>query len=189
MLYIATGLAVAGVIVIALLVVISIRQEVKQVEAIDAQETKPSDEWLRMAYQAANSLYIEVDREIWQISTIFIAASLLLMGWVVTSFDNIDFYLSVVLGCASIILVGLATLFKHRLRAFNLFHISYMRRLEQAGAGTEEGAQIWGLHYLRKRMKTKGDILKTATSIHGVMDIYFFLFIILWVAIWLILLV
>lgn len=177
--------ALFGALVIIVLVVVAFFQEVRQVEDAVPLHPVPSADWLSMSYQTTTNLYIEVDREIWQVATIFTPASLLILGWVATNFDKLTLSLNIVLGCASIILVGLATLFKHRLRAFNLVHLSYLRRLERTVAGSEEGANFWGLHYLRRgSMISTRKFLGTMTSIHGVMDIYFFLFIILWLAIW-----
>jgi hypothetical protein len=181
------GLSFFVVLIILILVFLAIRQDVKQVEDAEPLKPIPSEEWVRTAYETTTSLYVEVDREIWQISTIFLSASLLLMGWVVTRFGDINLCLTLIVGCASIVLVGVATLFKHRLRAFNLVHVSYLRRLERAIADSEESVSFWGLHYLRRRsMMSKGNFRRKVTSIHGVMDIYFVLFLLLWVGIWLV---
>ena len=183
----AVGLSFLVLLIILILIVVAFRQDVKQAEDVEPLEPVPSEEWIRTAYQTTTSLYVEVDREIWQISTIFLSASLLLMGWVVTRFSDVNLCLTLIIGCASIVLVGVATLFKLRLRAFNLVHLSYLRRLERTIAGSEANASFWGLHYLRRSsMMSKNIFSRTVTSIHGVMYIYFFLFLILWFAIWLV---
>lgn len=168
----------------SVLVLLGIRNEPKLISEEEPKEPVPSDDWLKTAYQTVNSLYIEVDREIWQISTIFTSASLLLMGWVVINFTGMMLELIFLIGSASILLVGIATLFKHRLREFNLFHISFSRRIERAISKTEEGTYFWGLHHLRRScLNSKGKFIRSITSIHGVMDIYYGLFVILWAAI------
>ncbi len=190
MVTISACIAVAVVSLIVVLVIFAMRQDPPQVDESDPPGSLPSDEWIRTQYQSTTSLYIEVDREIWQISTIFVSASLLLMGWVVTNFDKLDSTLVLVLGCASITLVGTATLFKHRLREFNIVHLGFLRRLERAMATSQVDAEFWGLHYVRRqKMKSKGNFSKIIRSVHGVMDIYLFLFIALWLAIWLLALV
>ena len=51
---------------------------------------------------------------------------------------------------------------------------------------SQSDAEFWGLHYVRRhKMKSKGTFAKIVRSIHGVMDIYFFVFIGLWLALWL----
>ena len=142
----------------------------------------PTLEWIQTAYSAVTSLYIEVDREIWEISTIFTAASLGILGWVVTNVSTMELPVIVLVGCASIMLVTVATLFKHRLRNMNLVHIQYMRSLE--GAGSDPGdPEYWGVHHRRKALRARGPFL-WITSIHGVMDVYVFVFAGLWIALW-----
>ena len=144
--------------------------------------TAPAPEWIRAAYSAVTSLYIEVDREIWQVSTIFTAASLLILGWVVTSLSTLPLPVIVLAGCASILLVTVATLFKHRLRNMNLVHIQQLRSLE--GAGTVPGdPEYWGVHRRRRALRARGLFL-WVTSIHGVIDVYVFVFAGLWIALW-----
>lgn len=157
---------------------------------------RPSDEWIRSAYTATTSLYIEVDREIWQIGTIFMASSALLMGWVVTNFNELKPEMVLLIGCASIMLVGMATLFKHRLRRFNLVHIESLRRLERAAVnGNRDAADYWGVHHMRSSLRTDKAgpattsvrrLMRRATSIHGLIDIYLVLFTVMWLLLWLI---
>ena len=142
----------------------------------------PSPEWLRGAYGTVTSLYIEVDREIWQVSTIFTSASLLILGWVVTTSSPLRLPIIVLAGCASLLLVTIATVFKHRLRNFNLVHIQHLRLLEKAGVDPGDPGH-WGLHHRRRFLKAGG--LGWLTSIHGVMDLYALAFASLWVLLWL----
>ncbi len=143
---------------------------------------RPDPNWLRAAYSAVTSLYIEVDREIWQVSTIFTAASLLILGWVITSFNALKLPVIVLGGCGSILLVTVATLFKHRLRNMNLLHIQHLRSLERAGAAPGD-PEYWGVHHRRRSLRAHG--ITWLTSIHGVMDLYLLAFAALWVALWL----
>lgn len=187
--YILISLPVLIVIILVLVALISKRPELSgpatNPPPPPLKPPPPILEWLITAYKTATSLYIEVDREIWQIATIFLSASLLIMGWVVTKSDKLDLRMVIIMGCASIMLVGIATLFKLRLRNFNLIHIEYMRRLEEAAVGQQNAAEYWGLHHARKVLKA-GKLwkhpLQWSTSIHGIMVIYFVLFIVIWVA-------
>jgi hypothetical protein len=141
-----------------------------------------TNDWIRTAYTATTSLYIEVDREIWQVSTIFMTASILLMGWVVTNLYKLNMGMTMVIGCASIILVGMATLFKFRLRRFNLVHIENLKRIEQAALGID-AANYFGVHHMRFSLKPE-KWWQELISIHGLMLIYFVLFTLIWLAIW-----
>lgn len=143
--------------------------------------TRPDPDWVRAAYGAVTSLFIEVDREIWQVSTIFSSASLLILGWVVTSLDKLPLAVTVMAGCASLLLVTVATLFKHRLRNFNLLHIQNLRSLETAGVAPADPG-YWGVQHRRRSLKAGG--LAWLTSIHGVMDLYLLAFAALWVVLW-----
>jgi len=149
----------------------------------NAPTGSPTDDWCRNMYQASTSLYIEIDREIWQVSTIFTSASLLILGWVVTSLAQLSLPMVVFAGSASILLVTVATLFKHRLRNFNLVHIQHLRCLEKAAAGGGPAAEYWGVHHRRKILAAKG--VRWLTSIHGVMDLYAIAFLTLWIVLWL----
>jgi hypothetical protein len=144
--------------------------------------TAPDPKWIRAAYSAGTSLNIEIDREIWQVSTIFTAASLVILGWVVTSLSQLQLLVIVLAGCASILLVTVATLFKHRLRNMNLVHIQHLRSLERAGAVPGD-PEYWGVYHRRRALRARGPLL-WLTSIHGVMDLYVFAFAGLWVALW-----
>lgn len=180
-------IALIALIVVTLLVLIAAKREPPEIEEIITLPN-PSDEWLKTSYNATTSLFIETDREIWQIATIFLSASLLIMGWVVTNLDKLDISVVIVAGCASVLLVGIATLFKHRLRLFNLVHSAYLRRLENAIMKTQDMAEYWGPHHLRNNVlstKDKG-LCPWLLSIHGIMDIYFVLFTAIWVALWII---
>lgn len=143
---------------------------------------RPDPDWLQATYSATTSLYTEVDREIWQVSTIFTSASLIILGWVITSFNVLTLPLIVLAGCGSILLVTVATLFKHRLRNLNLIHIQHLRALEKAGAFPGD-PDYWGVHHRRRSLRAQG--LMWLTSIHGVMDLYLFAFAALWIALWL----
>jgi hypothetical protein len=179
-------ISLSVIVFTVLLVLFAARGRVPQIEGGDTKLPVPSAEWLKTAYDATTSLYIEVDREIWQISTIFLSASLIIMGWVMTSLDKIDTRAVVIAGAASILMVGVATLFKHRLRIFNLVHIEYLRRLEEGFIGQKEAAEYWGVHHVRSKLKAGNNPARWITSIHGVMDVYFILFIAIWLALFMI---
>jgi hypothetical protein len=183
------SIIIAAIVVVAviLLVVVAVTRQPPKFDAPPPNLPRPSDEWIRSAYTATNSLYIEVDREIWQISTIFMASSTLVMGWVVTNFDKLSSRMVLVIGCASIMLVGMATLLKHRLRMFNLVHIESLKRLEQAAVGgNHDAANYWGVYHIRNCLRAGSRPTRWATSIHGLIDIYLVLFSLIWLALWLI---
>lgn len=184
---VAIGIGFVAFAVVVLWVLMGATRRPPQLDEIGSGlPPNPSDEWLKTAYNATTSLFVETDREIWQIATIFTSASLLIMGWVATNLEKLDIRLVVVAGYASILLVGVATLFKHRLRIFNLVHAAYLRRLEQGFVRGQEAAEYWGLHHIRMKVKAGRNLFAWATSIHGIMDIYFFLFTAIWVALWVI---
>jgi len=181
------GIIIAAVVVVAVFVLVgvAVTRQPPKLEATAQNLPRPSDDWIRAAYTATVSLYIEVDREIWQISTIFMASSTLVMGWVVTNFDKLSAQMVLVIGCASIMLVGMATLLKRRLRMFNLVHIESLKRLEQAAVGGNlDAANYWGVHHLRSSLRAGSDPARWVTSIHGLIDIYLVLFTLVWLALW-----
>jgi hypothetical protein len=172
------GIVIAAIVVVAVfvLVFVAVTRQPPKLDLPAPNLPRPSEEWIRSAYAATISLYIEVDREIWQISTIFMASSTLVMGWVVTNFDKLSADMVLVIGCASIMLVGMATLLKHRLRMFNLVHIE----------SNLEAANYWGVCHIRNCLRAGSHPVRWATSIHGLIDIYLLLFTLIWLALWLI---
>jgi hypothetical protein len=183
------GIVIAAIVVVAVfvLVFVAVTRQPPKLDLPAPNLPRPSEEWIRSAYAATISLYIEVDREIWQISTIFMASSTLVMGWVVTNFDKLSADMVLVIGCASIMLVGMATLLKHRLRMFNLVHIESLKRLELAAVGGNlEAANYWGVCHIRNCLRAGSHPVRWATSIHGLIDIYLLLFTLIWLALWLI---
>jgi uncharacterized membrane protein (DUF485 family) len=183
------GIVIAAIVVVSVFVLagVAVTRQPPKFEATAQNLPRPSDDWIRAAYAATVSLYIEVDREIWQISTIFMASSTLVMGWVVTNFEKLSAQMVLVIGCASIMLVGMATLLKHRLRLFNLVHIESLKRLEQAAVGGNlDAANYWGVYHIRNCLRAGSHPVRWATSIHGLIDIYLVLFTLIWIALWLI---
>ena len=74
---------------------------------------RPIVDLMKTLYSATTSLYVEVDRKIWQIATIFLAASLGVIGWVVVNLKDLSPTVVAIVGYASITLVGIATVLKH----------------------------------------------------------------------------
>lgn len=164
---------------------LAMNQKCPPIDIVNPNPTHAPDmTWIQTTYSATTSIYIEFDREIWQVSTIFNTASLVILGWVVTSLDKLKLPMIILVGCASILLVTVATVFKHRLRNFNLVHIGYLCSLESTGASPYK-AEYWGVHHRRKDLEVKEKFSKPwFTTIHGAMDLYAFVFAGLWIVLW-----
>ena len=176
--------SIAILIIFAFLILYSATRKAPILEEPEKAPTSPSVDWLKTAYDSTIDHWIETDREIWQIATIFLSASLLILGWVVVNFGTVELEVLTIAGTASVALVGVSTLDKHRMGRFNLLHARYLRRLERAFMQDDTAAAYWGLHHVRLRLKTRRNILSWATSLHGLSDIYFFLFAFLWIGLW-----
>lgn len=179
----AVPLAVLVTAFIVLLAIIAIYkgQTRKPLELSDELVTLPGG-WPETVYPVAVTLFQDTDRAMWQIMSIFLPASLILMGLVVSNLEKLDLSAVAVAGSASVSLVAIATVFKLRLREFNLLHADYIVWIERAWLGQNDIVEKQGLFRLRKdKLRAKG-VRNFLTSIHGIIDIYLFVFIGLWVA-------
>ncbi len=139
--------------------------------------TTPPHEVLLEMHRAGCGMFADTDKAMWQIVSVFLPGSLLLMGWAVTT-KNLPEWAFVMLGSASILLAGTGALLKLRLRSMNVLQLRHLQRLERVLLGTAD-ADGWGVHQVRIPLWAHG--LGQVISLHGVILIYFLLFTGTWV--------
>jgi len=181
------ALVVADVIIISMVVFAMVNSSGPKLN--DEENTalpRPPIDVLQAAYTAATQLHIETDRAMWQIVAIYVPVSVLIMGWVVSSMNVIKETSVIIAASSAIVLVGIATLFKHRLRSYNKVREAYLRRLENVLMGSEPAGNQWGLHHVMLKNFNSSACHKSLLSIHCVVDLYFFLHILIWIALWIV---
>src|SRR5439155_19482696 len=124
-------------------------------------------------YDKATQMHIDTDKGMYQLISVFVGASLLVLSWVVGSSraQSVTADEIAIIGSLAITLVGIATLLKHRLRHYNKLREIYLRSLEKrlcGGADTKSGphtfigavsARAWSL------------------SFHEAIDLYYFVYV------------
>jgi hypothetical protein len=150
---------------------------------------------LLSSYDKTVQMHVETDKGMYQIVGIFVPASLLILGWAVTQHLGPDLLLLV--GSIAVVLVGVATLMKHRLRWYNKIREIYCRKIEAqllAASRDEESPRdmlndfaskdvTWGLHtFMQRAASRKESCFQKATKIsfHEAVDAYFFVYILTW---------
>lgn len=130
-------------------------------------------------YERAIQMHIDTDKGMFQLITVFVGASLLILGWVVAnpkpealSSDHV-----LVVGSLAVVLVGIATLLKHRLRHYNKLREIYLRRLEQQLRQPDIG-----LHTFMK--KATNPLKGLNVSFHEAIDIYYFIYLVVWIIVY-----
>jgi hypothetical protein len=134
-------------------------------------------------YDKTVQWHIDTDKGMYQLITVFVGASLLVLGWAVggSRKDPITADEIAVLGSLAVVLVGLATLLKHRLRYYNKLREIYLRALEMRFCGadrTESGPQGF-----MKKMAATTPVhwtSKIAPNFHEAIDLYYFVHALLW---------
>jgi hypothetical protein len=167
-------------------------------EVCQGVEIAATPEWAKSLYEKAIQMHIDTDKGMYQLITVFVGASVLVMGWVVASPIGVRPNQVQVIGSMAVFLVGTATLLKHRLRAYNKLREIYLRYLEdQLGGksgdvpgGTSKQHPL-GLHtFMRDALKqggsseAKGEREWLKLSFHEVMDLYYFIYLILWIIVY-----
>ena len=145
----------------------------------DASDISPDmKEAVKLSYEKAIDMHTQTDHGMFQIISIFVPASLVVLGWVLSkkSGDELSFEATLFVGSIAIVLVGVATLIKHRLRYYNKIRENYMRDLEITLFQKETEAEKIGLHnYVGKNCHTP-----FLSSFHHVVDIYYFVYLAIW---------
>lgn len=133
--------------------------------------------FLTTLYDKTIQMHIETDSGMYQLISIFVGASVLILGWVLASSkpDAITRDSIMTVGSLAVVLVGVATLLKHRLRYYNKVREIYLRRLEAVLLKGQLPKDQWGLHNFVKKFADPGDV-----SFHEVIDIYYFVNIFIW---------
>ena len=100
--------------------------------ALTVGSTDPIEPW-KTLYDKATQMHIDTDKGMYQLITVFVPASLLVLSWVVanTRPELITRDHVIVIGSLAVVLVGIATLLKHRLRHYNKLREVYLRGLER----------------------------------------------------------
>ena len=135
-------------------------------------------ELLKLFYEKAIDMHIATDKGMYQIIGIFVPASLLVLGWVLSK--NVSKKLSIeatlIIGSLAVVLVGIATLIKHRLRYYNKIREVYLWRIEHILLQKNKSLDREGLHIFMKN-KDKNRFL----TFHFVIDLYYFIHLFIWV--------
>jgi hypothetical protein len=147
-----------------------------------AQTPDPSEPW-KMLYDKATQMHIETDKGMYQIVTVFVGASLIVLSWVVgVRSDQISPDLIAIVGSLAVVLVGIATLLKHRLRHYNKLREVYLRELEKRLCGSLESTA--GLHTFMATASRPPSTSGSAVSFHEAIDIYFFIYAFIWIVVY-----
>lgn len=147
-----------------------------------AQTPDPTEPW-KTLYDNATQMHIETDKGMYQIVTVFVGASLLVLGWVVGArTDQISPDLIAIVGSLAVVLVGIATLLKHRLRYYNKLREVYLRVLERRLCGSLESTA--GLHSFMAAASKVPSTRRSAVSFHEAIDIYFVIYAFIWIVVY-----
>ena len=151
----------------------------KILPTLDEKERNTADSW--RLYEKATQMHIDTDKGMYQLIAVFVPASLLVLGLAVpgSAPSSIPPDYVVIEGSLSIVLVGLATLLKHRLRHYNKLREIYLRRLEVQLTGADSRA---GLHtFIQAATRLT---FGRAPSFHEAIDIYYFIYVFVWIALY-----
>lgn len=176
--------AVIGPVLITILVLNAMRSPDPSPELADSLELPDLDDEIHKTlitlYDKTTQMHVESDRGMYQIIGIFVPASLFVLGWVLSNPKNnqVTSEPTVIIGSMAMVLVGVATLIKHRLRYYNKIREIYLRKLESHLLNKEPDKNP-GLHNFMKNSYSP-----TGISFHEVVDIYFFLHMGVWIIIW-----
>jgi len=138
-------------------------------------------ELIKLFYEKAIDMHIGTDKGMYQIIAIFVPASLLVLGWVLSKnmYEKLSIGATVTIGSLAVVLVGIATLIKHRLRYYNKLREVYLRRIEHILLQENESLHDEGLHIF---MKNK-DKSRWFLSFHFIIDLYYFIHLFIWMII------
>lgn len=145
----------------------------------DISITSYMKEVIKLSYEKAIDMHTQTDRGMFQIISIFVPASLVVLGWVLSkkSGYKLSSEATLIVGSIAIVLVGVATLIKHRLRYYNKIRENYMRNLERVLFKEDSEIKKFGIHnYFKENCSTH-----FLLSFHIVVDIYYFVYLIIWV--------
>lgn len=149
----------------------------------DIEITSETKEVVKLFYEKAISMHTETDNRVFQIISIFVPASLLVIGWILSKKKEaiLPSEATLIIGSIAVVLVGVATLIKHRLRYYNKIREIYLRKLEKVLLPEPMDYEEYGLHnYVKKKCKTR-----FFTSFHVVVDLYYFVYLTIWVILYL----
>jgi hypothetical protein len=143
-------------------------------------------EYWRVLYERSIQMHIDTDKGMFQLITVFVTASVLVLGWVVANPkpELMKGDLVLVVGSLAVVLVGTATLLKHRLRHYNKLREIYLRGLERQ---IDKWASPFGLHtFMQASERTPKEasehkMKKLRLSFHEAIDLYYFIYLFVWI--------
>lgn len=140
-----------------------------------------AQELIKLFYEKATNMHIDTDKGMYQIIGIFVPASLLVLGWALSkkAGEELSIEATITIGSLAVVLVGVATIIKHRLRYYNKMREIYMRWAEKILLHNKGLAEGKGMHCF---MKNK-DKSSCFVSFHFAIDFYYFAHLSVWVII------
>lgn len=170
-------------ILVTFLILLAMLEKEPNKEKLDKKYSLKMDdkELIKFFYEKTIDMHIGTDKGMYQIIAIFVPASLLVLGWVLSK--NVCKKLSVeetvTIGSLAIVLVGIATLIKHRLRYYNKIREVYLRRIEHILLQENDLLEKEGLHIFMENKDKTSWLL----SFHFIIDFYYFTYLFIWVVI------